>query len=251
MTRSMISAKERSLLKTIETIEEFFPLDYTKEVNALFRTLEKQISTTSCLNNDTVYRLRTIWAQRGFSMERYFANACSYQEFDFYSKYKKLLKFDSLIIRKQINIKHYSKIIFIGSGPLPLSLKLLRIPIQKVGYDLSSEAVSLAKKSLPKDRFGMKITYQEGDFFSININEREPVIIYIAGLIQNKIKGIKRLAKQLPKNSFLIVRTVARDNRSFLYEPIDKKALSRLGKVKEFIPTKASGIVNGMITIKI
>jgi hypothetical protein len=41
------------------------------------------------------------------------------------------------------------------------------------------------------------------------------------------------------------------DEREFLYEKIDKKKLYRLGRVKEFIPTKSSGIVNGIIVIKI
>lgn len=52
--------------------------------------------------------------------------------------------------------------------------------------------------------------------------------------------------------SFIITTTTVEDDeREFLYEKIDKKKLYRLGRVKEFIPTKSSGIVNGIIVIKI
>jgi hypothetical protein len=162
-----------------------------------------------------------------------------YGRFDFYPKYKKLLAFDTINLRKGINRKKYNKIIFIGSGCLPLSLKLLRLNIQKVGYDIS------------KDRFGRKIIYREGNFFDLKLDEKKPVIIYVAGLIRDKEIGLKRLAKELPKNSLMVVRTVANDSRGFLYEKIDKKALYRVGKVKEFIPTKESGVVNGMIIIEV
>jgi hypothetical protein len=99
------------------------------------------------------------------------------------------MRFDSLMIRKVMKGREYSKVIFVGSGPLPLSLKLLRLNIQKVGYDIMSEALVLSKKSVKKDRFGRKIIYREANFFKMRIEENKPVIIYIAGLIQGKKEG--------------------------------------------------------------
>jgi len=250
MSQLIITQSLSNLTSIMEEIESHFPLNYSPFINALFKKLLYELENIVYLENDLIERLRVIWAYRGFSMESHFAKEQNYQKFDFYPKYKKLLHFDSLMIRKTITLKQYSKIIFIGSGPLPLSLKLLRIPLQKVGYDISKEAIGLAKKAVPKDRFGRKIVYKHQDFFQIKLNDKKPLIIYIAGLIQGKISGIKQLISQVPKGSIVIVRTVANDKRNFFYERVDKRALLCFGEVKEFIPTCSSGIVNGMIIIK-
>jgi len=249
MTKIMTTNPHQKLLKLMEDIELNFPLDYTIKTNKLFTELQEQLTIFSNLPVEIIKRLQIIWAYRGYSMEKHFSMQKDYKKFDFYPKYKKLLAFDTLSLRKVIDRKKYHKVIFIGSGCLPLSLKLLRLNIQKVGYDISKEAISLAKKSIPKDRFGRKIIYNEGNFFDLTLNENKPVIVYVAGLIRGKEEGLKKLAKQLPKGSLMVIRTVSNDERGFLYEKIDKKKLYKLGRVKEFIPTKNSGIVNGMIVI--
>ena len=251
MTKIMTLNPHQNLLKLIEEIESKFPLDYTIEINQLFSELQKELTLFSTLPNDVIGRIQIIWGYRGYSMEKHFAKQSNYQAFDFYPKYKKLLNFDTNSLRKMIGGKKYHKVIFIGSGALPLSLKLLRLNIQKVGYDVSKEALSLARKAIPKDRFGRKIIYKEGNFFDLKLKEKKPVIVYIAGLIREKEQGLKRLAKQLPKGSLMVIRTVANDKRGFLYEKINKKPLYKIGMLKEFIPIKASGVVNGMIVIYI
>ena len=112
------------------------------------------------------------------------------------------------------------------------------------------EALSLSAKSVSKDRFGRKIIYKEANFFEMKIKEKKPVIIYIAGLIQGKKEGVARLVKQLPKGSLIVVRTVASDKRELLYERLRANDFLKYGMVKEFNPTKNSGIVNGMIVIE-
>jgi len=251
MTKPMNRPHERELITIIEKIESEFPLKYSSYINALFVELQKELNHFSYLSTNIIDRLQTIWGYRGFSMESHFAKQGNYQAFDFYPKYKKLLTFDTLSLRKVMKGTKYHKVIFIGSGALPLSLKLLRLNIQKVGYDISKEALSLAKKAVPKDRFGRKIIYKEGNFFDLEIREKRPVIIYVAGLIRGKEEGLKKLSKQLPKGSLMVVRTVANDERGFLYEKIEKQPLYRIGQLKEFIPIKSSGVTNGMIAIKI
>ena len=251
MSKIITTNLHQKLLKIIEEIEFNFPLDYSVETNKLFVKLQSTLIPFSTLPIETVQRLQVIWGYRGYSMEKHFSMQGDYTRFDFYPKYKKLLLFDTLSLRKVIDKKKYHKVIFIGSGCLPLSLKLLRLNIQKVGYDISTEALNLAKKAIPKDRFGRKIIYKEGNFFDLNLNEKRPIIIYVAGLIRDKEEGLKRLAKELPKGSLMVIRTVANDERRFLYEKIDKKKLYRLGSVREFIPTKNSKVVNGMIVIKV
>ncbi len=51
--------------------------------------------------------------------------------------------------------------------------------------------------------------------------------------------------------SLMVIRTVANDSRSFLYERIEKNHFYKIGEAKEFIPTYKSGIVNGIIIVKI
>ncbi len=250
MTKAMTN-QYQNLLKIIEDIEVLFPLNYSQKVNRLFNQLQIELNKFLTLPNSIVERLQIIWGYRGYSMEKHFSMQGDYKKFDFYPKYKKLLAFDTLALRKMSDKKRYEKIIFIGSGCLPLSLKLLRLNIQKVGYDISKEALDLAKKAVPKDRFGRKIIYKEGNFFNLKMKENKPVIVYVAGLIRGKEEGLKKLAKQLPKGSLMVVRTVANDSRGFLYEKIEKQPLYRIGRLKEFIPIKSSGVTNGMITIKI
>ena len=250
MTKIM-PTNEHNFLQLLNTIESHFPLSYTTEINALFVDFTEGLDSLISYDETLSKRLNIIWAERGFSVERYFAQQKNIQSFDFYPKYKRLLRFDSLMLGKVIKGRAYAKVIFVGSGPLPLSLKLLRLNIQKVGYDITQEAVKLSKSSVPKDRFGRTIIYKKADFFKMKLCEKKPVIIYIAGLIPNKKEGIARLVKQLPKGSLIVVRTVANDKRELLYERLKKNDFLKFGYVKEFNPSKSSGIVNGMIIIEV
>ena len=249
MTKRLPSNKA-TFLQLLNTIESHFPLTYNDEINSLFKEFQVGLDNLSNYDESLAKRLNLIWAERGFSLERHFSKQRNIQSFDFYPKYKRLMKFDSLMLRKVMRRKKYAKVIFVGSGPLPLTLKLLRINTPKVGYDIIPEALALSKKSVSKDRFGRKIIYKEANFFEINIEEKEPLIIYIAGLIQGKKEGIARLINQLPKGSLIVVRTVANDKRALLYERLRKNDFLKFGQVKEFNPTKCSGIVNGMIVIE-
>ncbi len=240
-----------NLYELIEQIEAKFPLSYDKDTNALFVQFREHLDSLIDYDESLAKRLNIIWAYRGFSLEKHFAQQENIQSFDFYPKYKKLMKRDSLVLRKVMKGRSYAKVIFVGSGPLPLSLKLLRINIQKVAYDIVPDALKLSAKSVPKDRFGRKIIYKEANFFEMKIEERKPVIIYIAGLIQGKRKGVARLIKQLPKGSLIVLRTVANDKRELLYERLKKNDFLKFGKVKEYNPTKSSAIVNGMIVLEI
>jgi hypothetical protein len=249
MTKILLHNKN-SFLELIDDIESRYPLEYNEETNTLFMQFTEELDKLTEYTDSLAKRLNTIWAHRGFSLEKHFAKQQNIQSFDFYPKYKNLMKRDSLVLRKVMRGRTYEKVIFIGSGPLPLSLKLLRINIPKVGYDIMKEALSLSSKSVAKDRFGRKIIYKEANFFELKIEEKKPVIIYIAGLIQGKREGIARLMKQLPKGSLIVIRTVANDKRKLLYERLQKNDFFKFGKVKEFNPTKSSGIVNGMIVIE-
>ena len=249
MTKILPSNKA-TFLQLLNTIESHFPLTYNDEINSLFKEFQVGLDKLSNYDEALAKRLNLIWAERGFSLERHFSKQRNIQSFDFYPKYKRLMKFDSLMLRKVMKGKKYAKVIFVGSGPLPLTLKLLRINTPKVGYDIIPEALALSKKSVSKDRFGRKIIYKEANFFEINIEEKEPLIIYIAGLIQGKKEGIARLINQLPKGSLIVVRTVANDKRALLYERLRKNDFLKFGQVKEYNPTKSSGIVNGMIVIE-
>ena len=251
MAIAMKNTPLKELEQLIVEIEYQFPLDYSTQTNQLFSKLENRLNSFEKLPRDIITRLQIIWEYRGFSIESHFAKQKNYQSFDFYPKYKKLMNFDTLFLRKMIGGKRYNKVIFVGSGALPLSLKLLRINIQKVGYDISKDALNLAKRAIPNDRFGRKIIYKEGNFFNLNLNEQKPIIIYIAGLIRGKEIGLKRVAKKLPKGSLMVVRTTANDSRGFLYEKVKKQPLYRIGKTKEFIPVKSSGVTNGMIVVKV
>jgi len=249
MTKILLHNKN-SFLDLLGKIERRFPLEYNNETNELFMQFTQELDNLSDYTDELVKRLNVIWAYRGFSLEKHFSKEQNIQSFDFYPKYKKLMKRDSLVLRKVMKGRSYSKVIFIGSGPLPLSLKLLRINIPKVGYDIMPEALELSAKSVAKDRFGRKITYKESNFFKMSIKEKKPVIIYIAGLIQGKKEGMTKIIKQIPKGSLIVIRTVADDKPKLLYERLEKNDFLKFGKVKEFNPTKTSGIVNGMIVIE-
>ena len=250
MTKILLH-KKNNFLGLLENIESRFPLSYDEDTNKLFVQFTRYLEHLSDYDETLAKRLNTIWAYRGFSIEKHFSKQQNIQSFDFYPKYKNLMKRDSLLLRKVMKGRKYEKVIFVGSGPLPLSLKLLRINVQKVGYDIMKEALELSAKSVSKDRFGRKIIYKKANFFEMELEERKPVIIYIAGLIQGKKEGIARVAQQLPKGSLIVVRTVADDKRALLYERLQKNDFLKFGKVKEFNPTRSSGIVNGMIVVEV
>jgi SAM-dependent methyltransferase len=245
------NSSKTSLEQLLAKLETMRPLKYEAETNALFSSLQEKVSHFDAFDRQTAQRLNRLWAERGFSVEYHFAQNRKLREFDFYEKYKKLTAFESRILKHFTGKRHYEKIYFVGCDPLPLTLNMLRIDIPKVGIDYKKEALTAAKKALPRDRFGRKIEYRLGDFFNLKLEEKKPVIVYIAGLILGKERGMERIIKQLPEGSLLIIRTVAEDKRQLFYERIERSPFRRYGKVKEFNPPLSSGIVNGMLIIDI
>lgn len=98
----IMQTKRDSFFELLMKIESNFPLAYSDEINKLFEAFVKGLDMLSIDDEALRKRLNRIWAERGFSMEKYFAQQQNIQSFDFYPKYKKLMKFDSLMLRKVI-----------------------------------------------------------------------------------------------------------------------------------------------------
>ncbi len=246
-----MESNQKTLEQLLTELEAMRPLKYEPKTNVLFASLQDKVRQCDAFDLRTAQRLNRLWAERGFSVEYHFAQNRDIRHFDFYEKYKKLTAFESGILQHYTRKHHYEKICFVGCGPLPLTLNMLRIDIPKVGIDYKKSALEAAKKALPKDRFGRKISYRFGDFFNLKLDEKKPVIIYIAGLILGKERGMDAIIRELPKGSLLIIRTVAEDKRQLFYERINRSSFKRYGNVKEYNPPLSSGIVNGMFIVEI
>lgn len=174
-------------------------------------------------------------AQAEYEMELYYSKRYNEQtnlsredisNFLYFNQYKQLLMKEIEMIKQLIKLDHYEKVAFIGSGPLPISVFLLKEYLQKPVFciDYSHQANQLAMKLTEKLSINTISYYTT---FAHNIHYDDSTIIFIASLTMDKEKLLKHLSKVAPK-ALIIVRSADSVHR-LLYHPVDEKMFRPYG----------------------
>jgi nicotianamine synthase len=150
------------------------------------------------------------------------------RQFPYYPNYEKIaaLEYENM---KRYSTKDPKKVLFIGSGPLPLSSILMArtYGLSVDNLDLSHDACDISRKLIHKLGLREKIRVYQGDIATMNtINSYDVVCLAaLAGeTSQEKKEILKTLSKKISPHALLIVRD-ASDLGELLYRTIPSASL--------------------------
>lgn len=139
------------------------------------------------------------------------------REFTFYENYLKLAAME----QRGAGLEANDQVIFLGSGPLPLSLILLcsRYGLKGIGIERKNSYVKLSRQVVEHLGLGDRITIKLGNHFSLPLKE-EFRLLMVAAMARPKKEIFQHLAQSLPAGSVVSFR---------LYEKGLRKLLDRNG----------------------
>lgn len=217
-------------------------LEPGREVNKLFTDLvdlvlyEKDAVVIKDVLSDSGIRtiqssLQRLCSTGEYHLERYWSGrisehqypAVEIERFSYYDNYEQLtdLEFNSLDILSAREIK---KVLFIGSGPLPLTSILLtkkfHLPVENIEID--QEAHRLSRTLARQLHLADVLTFYRTDILDFADLEKYDVIL-VAALVgldrKEKSKIIRHLKTYMREGALLALRT-AHDLRTLLYPEI-------------------------------
>ncbi|ANY70202.1 hypothetical protein BBD42_29625 [Paenibacillus sp. BIHB 4019] len=120
-----------------------------------------------------------------------------------------------------------SPIVFVGSGPMPLSAIILHLlaDVEVICLDIDPAACETSCSFLEKMGLGTKVNVmmEDGAEFDYSCYSR----IFVASLVQNKLAVLEQIARTSP-NPLIAVRTAV-GMRQIMYEAIDESQLNKRG----------------------
>ena len=161
--------------------------------------------------------------------------------FPLYPRYETLVKnqMEELFDSKE------SKLLFIGCGPVPISLILMTrlYGIRSIGLDSSKETVELSKKVIRCLDLEKKVEIIHGD--DSHIKKLDWNMVLVAALAEPKARIFQNLCNVLKerRHATVVFRTYT-GMRTVLYKPVQSSDIKGFRIVKEILPT---GRVNNTI----
>ncbi len=180
-------------------------------------------------------------------MERYFAesltqypalSAQSLDDFPYRANYRRIVEDEIAAIRKAGLDLSGKRIVFAGSGPLPLTAieMCYALPdedIHIICLDTDREAVRLSSSLIERLGLSERITVRHGDAENFDFRDTGPLsgsapdLVYIASLICEKSRVLTRIKTTCP-GAFVAIRSVE-GIKTLLYEPVDPREVTEYG----------------------
>ncbi len=242
------------LLDTIQKIRNLDSLKPNPKVNNLFDQL---VSITFSEDNDSISNdkeierllpiMQGICSKAESLLEEYWARKIlasksidTLLQFPYYDQYVKLANAELL------NTKGRKNILFVGSGPLPLSAILLAKEHQVTCLEKEKKAYGLSFKLVEKLNLSNKIKIINKDALSFD-DIKDFEVIIIAALAGNsseeKKEIIEHLSKNVKKGTIFLIRS-ANGLKRLLYPKVSLEQHRNLSKHKEIKP---NGVINSVI----
>lgn len=192
--------------------------------------------------------LERLWAKRILSSDRVYATLT---RFPYFENYERMTDFE-VEGMKSCDLHDSHKILFVGSGPLPLSSIMMA---GKHGFDVDNididkKACDLSSKLIKVFNLSEKVKVLHKNIFDI-IDFSEYKSIFIAALAgkdeAEKIRIINHVALYAEKGTHIILRSVA-DLGTLLYPEITADHLKSIDVVKKY--NRPKGVINNIIVGK-
>jgi len=152
--------------------------------------------------------------------------------FHFYERYKELIRNEDQLIK----FKPGQRVVFIGGGPLPLTLILLNriFWVQCVSIEIIPEIAALSKKVLKKLYLYSQIEVVVGDETQLkNLNYD---VVMVAALAEPKKRVFANLTKLVDSSTPIVYRTYS-GMRAILYAPVTDDVLEGFERLDMVLPT--------------
>jgi hypothetical protein len=135
------------------------------------------------------------------------------REFTFYENYLQLAAME----QQGAGLEVEDRIVFLGSGPLPLSLILLcsRYGLQGIGIERECSFVELSRQVVEHLSLAKTITIMSGDHFALPLKE-ECQLLMVAAMARPKEEIFQHLARSLPAGSLVSFRLYEKGLRRLL-----------------------------------
>ncbi len=135
------------------------------------------------------------------------------REFPFYRNYIQLAEMEV----SGANLKKGNTIVFLGSGPLPLSLVVLCSQYKMTGIGLEQDAslVDLSRKLIDQLGLSGQISIKKWNHFSLPLKEQCQLLM-IAAMARPKEEIFRQVSRCLPTGSLLSYRTYEKGLRRLL-----------------------------------
>ena len=153
------------------------------------------------------------------------------ESFHFYNRYQGLIKNENQLVK----FTPEQKVVFIGGGPLPLTLILFNklFKSQCVSVEIQPEVAKISRQVLKK--LGMpEIEVVEGD--ETSIKDMDYTVIMVAALAEPKERVFTNIWEMVDTNTPIIYRTYT-GMRAILYSPVTEKATRGFHKEVMILPT--------------
>lgn len=152
--------------------------------------------------------------------------------FHFYNRYRGLIKNESQLV----NFSPEQKVVFIGGGPLPLTLIFLNrlYKTHGISIEIIPEIVELSRKVVEKLGFESQIEILQGDENSIK--DLEYTVVMVAALAEPKERVFANIWEIVDTMTPVIYRTYT-GMRAILYSPVTEKATRGFHKEVMILPT--------------
>lgn len=189
--------------------------------------LREGITQGPNLEEDSVHRLQKLYERFETDLENDFADRIingkgnSERDYRLYERFLRLIQAESTLAE----IRPSDKVLFIGSGPFPISAILLsQLNSAKVDcYDNSLKACAISQKVVDKLAFSDRITVsnfsgEDGSVYGYDI-------VVVALLAQPKDRIMDNIWFHAPKKVRVICRN-SENNRRFFYKGVPPQSLT-------------------------
>lgn len=244
------------IIKNLRKLKDLKP---SNEVNQIFSKLvDIALSENTKYNvtqKDKKY-IQLMASRAEYELEKYWANLIisgdkKLEEFIYYNNYVKLTKLEWMsLLSCKIHKRH--KVLFIGSGPLPLtSIVLSRdFNCNVTLLDSSTEAINLSRQLLSKINLDNKFEFINKDAIKFNDYGKYDVIYFaaLAGAANSLKKKILDKIKRLSKDDVHLIVRSSFGNREILYRKISNKDIEGYKIEVEVKPH--NDVVNSFLILK-
>lgn len=169
-------------------------------------------------------------------------------DFPYYDNYQKLAQLEYHSIQA-VNEGPIGQVLFVGSGPLPLSSILLAQEYGLVidNMDLDEDACQLSESLILELNLENQLTVQHADVLTHTKMESYD-LVYLAALVgqthEDKEQIVKHISKHMKAGAILILRSSSK-LKKLLYPPVDLSILSEFKVLTEVHPYNE--IVNSLV----
>ncbi|MGP8188301.1 MAG: nicotianamine synthase family protein [Methanobacterium sp.] len=189
--------------------------------------------------NDALKIIRGFYVEIGLKLETENAQEILKSEnpwktlksFYFYERYEKLIQNEN----KLINFSQNEVVVFIGGGPLPLTLILLNkiFGVKGVSIELVPDIAEISRKILEKLDLTSKIKVISGDETELSLLDYD--VVMVAALAEPKKRIFTNVKKEVEQFTQVIYRTYT-GMRAILYSPVTEKAIQGFQEINRVLP---------------